>query len=161
MQRLLGVGLVACAALLALPGAARAGDDERLTRAQYVEQATEHCDELAAASAELQKAQAPGATGKRVAKYLRRAATGLERLVDGFDGLAAPPKLADDNEELVDVLDSYADGLDALADRVKRGQTFEVALQRNQDLVTRLNSIAGRATGLVTRLGLTGCLLPT
>ena len=59
------------------------------------------------------------------------------------------------------MLDGYAEGLDTLADRVKRGQTFRVALQKNQDLVTRLNGIAERATGLVTRLGLTGCLLPT
>ena len=157
--RLLAAGLVAFCAL----GASFAGGDdgERLTKAEFVARATKHCDKLLDASNDLRKAEAPGATGNRVAKFLHKAADGLGNLVEGFDALDPPKKLEADTEELVDVLDGYAEGLDMLADRVKRGQTFRVALEKNQDLVSRLNGIAERATGLVTRLGLTGCLLPT
>lgn len=165
--RLLSTGLVALLAIGAMGamgamGAAYAGgDDERLTKVEYVKRATKQCEKLLDASNELRKAQAPGATGNRVAKFLHRAADKLGKLVDGFDALNPPPKLEADTDELVDVLAGYADGLDTLADRVKRGQTFRVALEKNGDLVARLNGIAERATGLVTRLGLAGCLLPT
>jgi hypothetical protein len=158
--RLLASGVVACIAIGATAAVAGAGD-ERLTRREYVQRATKQCDKLLAASNQLAKAQAPGAKGKRVAKFLHRAADGLGRLVDGFDGLHPPEALEAETDELVDVLAGYAEGLDSLADRVKRGQTLRVALEKNQDLVARLNGIAERATGLVTRLGLTGCLLPT
>jgi hypothetical protein len=159
-------GIVACIALSGLGiglgmAPAHGGDDERLTRAQYVKRATKQCEKLLDASNELRKAQAPGATGNRVAKFLHRAADGLDQLVDGFDALNPPAKLEADTDELVDVLAGYADGLDTLADRVRRGQTFRVALEKNGGLVARLNGIAERATGLVTRLGLTSCLLPT
>src|SRR5262245_51175398 len=135
--RLLAAGLVAFCAL----GASVAGGDdgERLTKAQFVARAEKHCDKLLDASNELRKAQAPGATGTRVTKYLHKAADGLGNLVEGFDSLNPPKSLEADTEELVDVLDGYAEGLDTLADRVKRGQTLRVALEKNQDLVSRLN----------------------
>jgi len=157
-SRLLAAGLVACCAF----GATFAGADDggRLTKSEFVERATKQCDRLLDASNELTNAQAPGATGRRVARYLRRAADELGELVEAFDELEPPRRLEADTDELVDVLDGYAEGLDALADRVKRGQTFRVALEKNQDLVTRLNGSAQRATEVVTRLGLTGCLLP-
>lgn len=159
-------GIVACITLTGLGiglgmAPAHGGDGDGLTRQEFTERATKQCEKLLDASNELRKAQAPGATGNRVAKFLHRAADGLGKLVDGFDRLNPPPKLEADTDDLVDVLAGYADGLDTLADRVKRGQTFRVALEKNGDLVARLNGIAERATGLVTRLGLTGCLLPT
>jgi hypothetical protein len=156
--RLVAIALVA---LMALGGTAFAGGGDRLTREQYVKRAEKECGKLLAASGELAKAQAPGAAGKRVARYLHRAADGLGKLVDGFDDLEPPAKLEADHDQLVDVLDSYAEGLDTLAERVKRGQTFRVLLEKNPDTVTRLNGIAERATGLVTSLGLAGCLLPS
>jgi hypothetical protein len=157
--RLLAAGLVAFCAL----GASFAGGDdgERLTKAEFVARATKHCDKLLDASNDLRQAQAPGATGRRLTNFLHTAADGLGDLVEGFDALHPPKKLEADTEELVDVLDGYAEGLDTLADRVKRGQTFRVVLEKNPDLVSRLIVSAERATGLVTRLGLTGCLLST
>lgn len=156
-MRLLATGLVA---FLTIGATYAGGDGDRLTRAQYLERAGKQCDKLHDASNELGKAQAPGATGKRVTRYLHKAADRLGDLVDGFDGLTPPQKLEADHDELVDVLEGYAEGLDTLADRVKRGQTMRAALEKNQDLVARLNGIAERSTALVTELGLTRCLLP-
>ena len=158
LWRVLALAALAVGALGAAPAG---GDGEGLTREQYIRRATRHCKTLKEASDELQLAQAPGATGRRVARYLRQAARKLGDLVDGFRKLDPPRAIEEAAEQLIDVLDGYAEGLETLAGRVKRGQTFRVALERNQDLVTSLNSAAQRATNLVTRLGLTGCLLPT
>jgi len=153
-SRVFAAGVVA--AVLASCGG---GDESRLSRAQYTKRASEHCATLEEASTRKRLAQAPGATGATVSKSLHEAADGLRDLVRGLDGLTPPEALEGDADELVRILDEYADGLDALADDIGPRQTLGDASATHPDQIDHLNAIADRATGLVTRLGLTACLL--
>lgn len=135
------------------------GESERLSGTEYRKRAGDHCATLEDASNELRKAQSPDRTGRDVARYLRRAADGLRDLVQSLDGLSPPETFEADADQLVSSLDEYAEGLDGLADRVRPGETLQATFDRHAKLVTRLNGVASRATGLVSRLGLTGCIL--
>ena len=157
---------VACRALVAalaigLLAVACAGSAERLSVPEYRKRASTHCETLEDASNELRKAQQPSATGKTVTQFLHRAADRLRDLVQGLDGLEPPAALETDADELVGLLDDYADGLDELADSVGPGDTLVATFEKNTQLVQRLNGVAGNATSLVTRLELTGCMLAT
>jgi hypothetical protein len=143
----------------ALAASCGGGDEPRLSRTQYTKRASEHCATLKEASTRKRLAQSPGATGATVSKSLRGAADGLRDLVRGFRGLTPPAALERDADELVRILDEYADGLDDLAGDVGPNQTLGDASAAHPDQIDHLNAIANRATGLVTRLGLTDCLL--
>jgi hypothetical protein len=79
--------------------------------------------------------------------------------VGGLDGLTPPEAYQGDADELVRILGEYADGLDDLAADVGPRQTLGDASATHPRQIDHLNGIADRATGLVTRLGLTDCLL--
>ncbi len=134
-------------------------DETRLSRAQYTKRAGAHCATLREASTRKRLAQAPDARGATVSTSLREAADGLRDLVTGLDGLTPPEALEGDADELVRILREYADGLDDLAADVGPQQTLGDASSSHPKQIDHLNAIADRATGLVTRLGLTDCLL--
>jgi hypothetical protein len=149
----------ATAAVMLLAASCGGGDESRLSRAQYTKRASEHCTTLKEASTRKRLAQAPDATGPTVSKSLREAADGLRDLVGGLDGLTPPAAYEGDADELVRILDEYAGGLDDLAADVGPRQTLGDASAAHPKQIDHLNAIANRATGLVTRLGLTDCLL--
>jgi hypothetical protein len=150
---------VAVAIGIAALGGACGGGADGLSASAYRSKASTQCSRLKDASDELAKAQAPGATGATVTKFLHGAADGLRDLVEGLDGLEPPEALQSDADDLVNLLDEYAGGLDELADRVRSGDTLRATFERNAKLVRRLNGAAAQATTLVTRLQLTGCIL--
>ncbi|MEX2254895.1 MAG: hypothetical protein WEC34_05610 [Acidimicrobiia bacterium] len=156
------VARVATAVLVVGAVATACGDDssERLGATEYRERATEQCTQLKDASDGLRAAQAPGASGPTVTKFMQQAADGLRDLVSSLERLTPPADLEPDADHLHQALERYADGLDDLADRVGPDGTFRTTLDANKKIVERLNGIADRATGLVTRLELAGCLLP-
>ena len=136
------------------------GDSAKpLSRTEFTKQAEAKCADLGQASTELGKAESPSSVGKTVASFLHGSADELRKFVSGFDNITPPTAIEKDASELVSVLGSYADGLDSLADKVKSGQTFQEALQANGKIVDRLNSYAGRATNIVIKLELAGCVL--
>jgi hypothetical protein len=136
------------------------GDDgPHLSRAAFTKQANAQCTKLKRASDDLLQAQTPGATGEKVGDYLRKASEGLARLSEGLDSLSPPEAIADDADALGAALADYGDGLRELADKVGADETFSDALNANQKLVRRLNTIAERATRLVGKLGIDGCQL--
>lgn len=136
------------------------GDDAKpLSKAEFTKQAEAKCAVLGQASTELGKAESPSSVGKTVAAFMRGSAEELRKFVSGFDSISPPVAIEKDASELVSVLGKYADGLDSLADNVKAGQTFQEALQANGKIVDRLNSYAGRATTVVIKLDLAGCVL--
>ena len=158
------VALTAMLVLALALGAAACGggggnDGPQLSKAQYTKKANAACATLAKAGADLAKAQSPKATGEGVRKYVKLAAQSLRDMVTRLDDLNPPAALSDDNDKLGETLNSYADGLDSLADEVKDGETFRDALSANDKIVTDLNNIADRAGRTVVRLGLDGCQL--
>jgi hypothetical protein len=149
------VGLV----LVGAVGCGGGGGAKPLSRAEFTKRAEAECAVLGNASNELAKAQRPSSVGKTVAAFVRGSAEGLRKFVSGFEGIPPPTAIEKDASDLVSVLGKYADGLDSLADNVKSGQTFQEALQANGTIVDRLNSDAGRATNIVIKLELAGCVL--
>jgi hypothetical protein len=138
------------------------GDDPaRLSRSEYTRRANAHCATLEAASAKKRLAQSPSATGATVRRSLHDAADELRKLVAGFDALTPPAALESDANDLVQLLRDYAGGLDRFADDVGAHETLGQASNAHPQQIDRLNGLADRATGLVTRLGLTDCLLPS
>jgi len=133
--------------------------EPRLRASEYRTRASAHCQTLKDASTELRKAQVPSATGTTVERYVHRAAERLRDLVHSLDALEPPRALERDADELVDLLDGYADGLDRLSTRVGPDDTLIETFEKNPRLVERLNRDAREATALVTRLELSGCLL--
>jgi hypothetical protein len=152
-RRVLGV-VLSIAVLAACSG------EPRLTRANFQQRANDECGTLQKASEQFAKAQAPGAQGEDVARYMHSGADELRRLVDRLAGLAPPEEMEEDVDALLEVLGDYADGLDRLADRVGAEQTFQDVLQESPAIVRKLNRLAERATNLVAVLGLVGCVLP-
>src|SRR4029453_18135434 len=84
---------VAVAIGIAALGGACGGGADRLSASAYRSKASTQCSRLKDASDELAKAQAPGATGATVTKFLHGAADGLRDLVEGLDGLEPPGAL--------------------------------------------------------------------
>lgn len=136
------------------------GDDAKpLSRAEFTKRAEAECAVLGKASNELGKAESPNSVGKTVAAFVRGSAEGLRSFVSGFERIPPPAAIEKDASSLASVLGKYADGLESLADKVKPGQTFQDALQANGKIVDRLNSYAGKATNIVIKLELAGCVL--
>ena len=149
------VGLVMVGAV----GCGGGSDAKPLSRAEFTKQAEAKCAVLGQASTELGKAESASSVGKTVQKFVRGSASELRKFVSGFESITPPVAIEKDASELVSVLGNYADGLDSLADNVKSGQTFQEALQANGKIVDRLNTYAGRATSIVIKLNLAGCVL--
>jgi hypothetical protein len=149
------VGLV----VIGAAGCGGGGDAKPLSRAEFTKRAETKCAVLGQASTELGKAESASSVGKTVAAFVRGSARELRKFVGDFDSIPPPVAIEKDAGELVSVLGKYADGLDSLADNVKSGQTFQEALQANGKIVDRLNSYAGRATNIVIKLDLAGCVL--
>ena len=137
------------------------GGGPTLSRAGFQRRANRACASLQQASDAFAKAQAPGAQGNDVAKYLRAGANELRDLVDRVGELAEPDEMEDAVSRLLDLLGKYADGLDTLASRTGSQQTFQDVLQESPRVVSRLNTLAGKATTVVAELGLVGCVLPS
>lgn len=150
--------LVVTVLVVALAPACSGG--KRLTRADFQERANKECGSLQKASDEFAKAQAPGASGTDVAKYLHAGAEELRKLVDRLDRLAPPSEMEDGVDDLLELLSDYADGLDKLSDRSGSQQTFQDVLHESSGTVKRLNNLAERASTTVAELGLIGCILP-
>ena len=155
------VALVVAAAAVFVAGSAGCGGDDgpRLSRAEYTKRANAECVTLGRASNDLQRAQAPGATGSKVSDYLTKAGAVLSGLADGLDGLRPPAGIEADAESLGTALADYGEGLRSLADIVGSDDTFPAALNANPRLVRRLNNIAARAAALVAKLEIDGCQL--
>lgn len=145
---LLPVGALACA-----------GGGTPLSRAAYVRQAGRECATLQRASDELAGAQRQDATGAEVSDYLGAAADGIRGLASSLDGLEPPTALERNAQALSDTLEDYGDGLDALGDRVRPGDTLAATLGSSQRVVRRLNDLSGRAARLVADLGIDECRL--
>ncbi len=135
------------------------GGGARLGEGAYRKQAGAQCTKLAAASEELGLAQAEGAAGEEVQGYVEGAADGLREMTEALGSLRPPEALESDADDLIELLDDYADGLDDLASRVEPGQGLTDALNAAPELVARLNRFSERATNLVVTLGLDGCRL--
>lgn len=157
--RLALVAVAVAAVFVAGLAGCGADDGPRLSRAEYTKRANAECVTLARASNDLQKAQETGATGSKVSDYLTQAAAGLHDLAAGLDALRPPEAIEADADELGAALADYGAGLQSLADKVGRDDTFQTALTANQKLVRQLNDTADRATGLVAKLGIDGCQL--
>lgn len=151
--------MLAVASAVGVLAVACGGGTERLSAREYRSKASARCEQLKDAGDELRRAQEPSAVGATVARFLDRAADRLRDLVRGLDDLEPPRASERDAAELLDLLDEYAAGLDELAGRVSPGDTLGRTFEQNQELVQRLNGVAGEATTLVTRLDLTGCIL--
>ena len=145
-------GLAAC-------GGGGASNGPTLSRTAFTQKANAECSTLKAASNDLSEAQDPAMTGAQVTKFLHLASGKLRLLVRRVDALTPPDTLSGDVDTLLSLLGQYADGLDKLADRVKAGETFQVALNGNAGLVNTLNGFADRATNLAAKIGLAGCIL--
>jgi hypothetical protein len=140
-------------------GACGGGDDgPRLSEATFTKRANAQCAVLEDASNELRKAQDPSATGDAVTKFVKLGASRLRDFVDALDALPPPADLEDDLDTVVDTLNSYADGLEALGEKTANGQSFRGVQEANPKAIKRLNSLSAKANALVAKLGLVGCL---
>jgi len=151
--------LVALACMIAVGLAACGGSEQRLTKAQYDRKANEECATLQKASEALREAQEPDAVGAEVTAHLGTAADRLRDLVDALGELSPPEAIEGEVDDLLDVLDQYADRLAALGERAGPDQTLQAVLDANTDEVVALNELAQRSSNLVETLGLAGCML--
>jgi tetratricopeptide (TPR) repeat protein len=157
-QRRSGV-LVALACVAVVVFAACGGSEERLSTAEYERQANEECATLEEASEALRKAQEPDAVGAEVTKHLGTAADRLRELVDALGELTPPEAIEGEVDDLLDVLEQYADRLDELGESARANQTLQEVLDANTDEVLALNELAQTSSNLVETLGLAGCML--
>lgn len=137
------------------------GGGPQLTRADFQQKADKECKSLQKASDAFARAQAPGAKGDDVAKYLRAGANELRDLVKHVDELEPPDEMQGGVDQLLKLLSEYADGLDTLANRTGSQQTYQEALHESSKTVEHLNTIATKASTQVARLGLIACILPS
>lgn len=151
-------GTVALGAALVLTAC---GGDPPLSRADFTDRVNAECETLKEASDDFRKAQDPGAEGAEVTRLLGRASNLLRDLVDNLEEIVPPDVIADDVDRLIGLLGDYADGLDEIGSKVKKGQTLQGALNESSGLVERLNRYATDVFDVVARLGLTGCVLTT
>jgi len=157
-QRRSGVlGVLACVAVVAF--AACGGGEQRLSAAEYERRANEECATLEEASEALRKAQEPDAVGAEVTEHLGTAADRLRELVDALGELTPPEAIEGEVDDLLDVLEQYADRLDALGESAGANQSLQAVLDANTDEVVALNELAQTSSNLVETLGLAGCML--
>jgi hypothetical protein len=147
-------------AVLAIAGVLAACSDQvRLGIEEFTNLANEECNALREASDAFRKAQDPTFQGEEVTRHVDQVANRLRELVGNLDELGAPEALDADVQELLEVLEEYADGLEALGEQTGPNQTFQVVLEEHTEEVNRLNELSTRATELVGELGLAACIL--
>jgi hypothetical protein len=152
--------VLACAVVVLVLGLAGCGGEPPLDRNEFLRKANAECATLKTASEDFQKAQQPTATGGDVAKFLRKAAHRLRRLVRRVDALVPPDDMEENVDKMLGYLADYADGLDKLADDARPDQTYQELLQANGATVDRLNNIASKVSTIVGQIPLVGCVLP-
>ena len=143
------VGLAACG------GGGSSGPP--LTSAQLVTKVNAECQKLQQASTDLTNAQNPNAHGAVVSRYLHAAASQLRSRLSAISALVPPPSLASQVSRFVNLLNRYADGLDALANRTNSKDTYALLLDRSTAQVNSLNSLSDQADTIATKIGFTAC----
>jgi len=151
--------VVGAVCLGALTLAACGGGGERLSRPAFDREANEACVTLQDASESLRRAQEPDAVGADVTEHVASAAGHLRDLVDALGELTPPAAIESDVDDLLDVLEQYADRLEDLGERAGPQQTLQEVLDANSEAVAALNDLAQRSSNIVQKLGLTGCML--
>ncbi len=92
-----------------------------------------------------------------MSKYLHAAASQLRARVGDIAKLVPPANLASQVATFVSVLDNYADQLDALANRVRRGETYEALLSRSGSQVSALNGLSDQSNKIAAKLNFKDC----
>ncbi|HSO95469.1 MAG TPA: hypothetical protein VLV81_05455 [Acidimicrobiia bacterium] len=128
-----------------------------LSRAQVVTRVNAECHQLLQASNDLASAQDPNAHGTRVEHYMKAAASQLRSRVAAIGALHTPGSISGDVSRFVSLLGQYADGLDALASRIRSGETYADLLNRSGAQVSALNNLSSRTNTIAARLGFTAC----
>ncbi len=133
------------------------GSGKPLTTSQLVARVNTECNRLQRAGADLVNAQNASATGATVGSYLHRAASELRTRAQAIDALNAPDSLASQVHRFTGLLVRYADGLDALADRIKPGEGYSDLLNRSASAVDALNRLSDQANRMAVSLNFTSC----
>jgi hypothetical protein len=128
-----------------------------LTRAQLVTHVNDECLKLQQASTDLQNAQDPNAKGSTVAHYLHAGASQLRIHAEAIGNLAAPAALTSQLSRFVSLLERYSDGLDSLANRTRKNETYNALLMRSTAQVNSLNSISDQANHIAANLNFNDC----
>jgi hypothetical protein len=143
------VGLAACGG--------GSGGGPSLTSAQLVTRVNAECLKLQQASNDLSNAQHPSAHGAVVARYLHAASSQLRARLQAIGALNPPASMSSQVNQFVTLLNRYADGLDALANRTGSGDTYSALLDRSTSQVNALNSLSDQANRIAVKLGFTNC----
>jgi len=128
-----------------------------LTRAQLVDKVNAECLKLATAGNDLVAAQDPSAQGTQVSKYLHAAASQLRARVGDIAKLVPPANLAGQVAQFVSLLNNYAGQLDALANGVRSGETYEALLSRSGSQVSALNGLSDQSNKIAANLNFKDC----
>jgi hypothetical protein len=147
--------LLVVAALAACGGGGPSGP--ALSRSQLVSRVNGECGKLMQAGNSLVSAQDPNAHGSRVEQFMKKAASQLRDRVRAVGALHPPSSVAGDVSRFVSLLGRYADGLDALAGRIKSTETYSELLNRSTAQVDALNQLSGQANAIAAKLGFTAC----
>jgi hypothetical protein len=151
------VAVVIAVALLAACGGGGGPAGKPLTDAQLVARVDAECVQLAAAGNDLVAAQDPSAQGAQLSGYLHSAARVLRTHVHNIGQLVPPTNLQGQVSHFVSLLTSYADQLDALAARTRRGDTYEALLTHSGSLVSSLNNLSDQANKIADKLNFKDC----
>ncbi|HEV2310753.1 MAG TPA: hypothetical protein VGU73_09525 [Acidimicrobiia bacterium] len=146
---------MAMAPLAACGGGGPSG--KPLTDAQLVTRVDAQCLTLAAAGNDLVAAQDPSAQGAQLSGFLHSAARVLRTHSTAIGQLVPPASLQSDLSQFVSALGSYADQLDALAGRVRSGETYEQLLTNSASQVSSLNHLSDQANHLAAKLNFKDC----
>ena len=128
-----------------------------LTDAQLVARVNAQCVQIAAAGNDLVAAQDPSAQGAQLSGYLHAAARVLRTHVNTIGQLVPPASRQGDVSRFVSALSSYADQLDALADRTRPGDTYEQLLIHSASQVSSLNRLSDQANKIAAKLNFKDC----
>ena len=150
-----GTAALLVALVLVACGGGRSG--KPLTESQLVARVNTECERLQKAATDLVNAQDPSASGSRVGTYLHRAASELRTRSEAIAALSPPASVAGQVRRFTGLLGQYADGLDALADRVKSGEGYSDLLNRSTSRVDSLNRLSDQANRIAVTLNFTAC----
>ena len=150
-------GTAALVLALVLVACGGGGSGKPLSERQLVAKVNTECDRLQRAATDLVNAQDPSATGSKVGGYLHRAASELRTRAEAIDALNAPASVASQVRRFTGLLGRYADGLDALADRIRSGEGYSDLLNRSGDQVGALNRLSDQANRIAVELNFTSC----
>jgi len=154
--RVRAVATVAAVGLLAACGGG-GPTGKPLTDAELIARVDAQCVQLAAAGNDLVAAQDPSAQGAQLSGYLHAAARVLRTHVNAIGQLVPPANLQGDVSRFVSALYSYADQLDALADRTRPGDTYEQLLTHSAPQVSSLNGLSDQANKIAAKLNFKDC----